>query len=137
MPRAESIVPSMNICFLEQEQDIVVGSECLEKVQNLHITYPISNGLITNWEDMEQIWRFAFNEKLGVDPANTQVMLSESPLNLQKNRERLFESMFECFGFQSALVQVQPILTLYAQGTPSWLNVWSFMSTVQEYCAFL
>jgi actin-related protein 2 len=44
------------------------------------------------------------------------LLLTEPPLNPLSNREKLFEVMFEQYGFDSLYVAVQAVLTLYAQG---------------------
>lgn len=62
------------------------------------------------------VWDYTFGEVLGVDPRETRIMLTEPPLNPLANRERLLETMFERYGFESASVQIQAVLVLYAQG---------------------
>jgi len=37
-------------------------------------------------------------------------------MNARANRERLFETMFETFGFQGAYLQVSAVLSLYSEG---------------------
>ncbi|KAE9412020.1 hypothetical protein Angca_009444, partial [Angiostrongylus cantonensis] len=44
------------------------------------------------------------------------MLLTEPPLNPSNNRERLFQVMFEQYGFNSLHVSVQAVLTLCAQG---------------------
>ncbi len=41
---------------------------------------------------------------------------ADPPLNPSKNRERMVATMFETYGFAGAFIQVQAVLTLYAQG---------------------
>ena len=51
----------------------------------LNITYPIENGVITRWDDMEEIWKYTFEKKLDMttskDYDTTRIMLTEAPLN--------------------------------------------------------
>jgi actin-related protein 2 len=44
----------------------MVGEEAINLNSMLSITYPVRNGVITNWEDITHVWDYAFNEKLKV-----------------------------------------------------------------------
>jgi hypothetical protein len=37
-------------------QDIMIGDACSELRHNLDVTYPISNGIVKNWDDMHHVW---------------------------------------------------------------------------------
>nr|BAU61515.1 actin related protein2 [Parachlorella kessleri] len=102
-------------------KDVYVGSECAEHKQHLEISYPVSNGV--SWEDMQLVWDHAFYERLGINPRQCCVLLTEAPLNPAANRRRMVEAMLEGYGFQAAFVQVQAVLTLYSQGLLSGLVV--------------
>ena len=58
----------------------------------------------------------AFSSVLHVEPRECRVLLTDPALNPKANRARMLEVMFETFGFQGAFMQIQAILTLYAQG---------------------
>ncbi|RCN32780.1 Actin [Ancylostoma caninum] len=95
----------------------MVGEECSQLRQMLDISYPMDNGIVRNWEDMAHIWDHTFGpDKLDIDPKECKLLLTEPPLNPSSNRERLFQVMFEQYGFHSIHVAVQAVLTLYAQG---------------------
>lgn len=70
-----------------------------------------------NWEDMNHVWDYTFNEKLKIDPTDSKILLTEPPMNPKKNREKMAETMFETYGFQGIYIAIQAVLTLYAQGT--------------------
>jgi len=82
----------------------------------LQITYPIDNGIIRNWEDMQYVWDYTFNEKLKITPKDCKIMLTEAPMNPVANRKKMIEVMFEKYGFKSCYIAIQAVLTLYAQG---------------------
>eukprot|EP00854_Cymbomonas_tetramitiformis_P012494 gene12494-14759_t len=103
--------------------DIVVGTECAELRHSLEVTYPITNGIVQNWEDMHHIWAHTFQNVLKVDPRECRILLTDPPLNPTANRERMVETMFETWGFSGAFIQVQAVLTLYAQGLLTGLVV--------------
>jgi actin-related protein 2 len=82
----------------------------------LNITYPVSEGIVRNWEDMTKVWSYAFSNKMHLDTSDTKVLLTEAPLNPLKNREKMYEVMFETLGFAAAKVEVQATLALLGQG---------------------
>jgi len=99
-----------------QIKDIMVGDEASKLRNMLQITYPLDNGVIRNWEDMQYVWDYTFNEKLQVQPKDCKIMLTEAPMNPQANRKKMAEVMFEKYGFKAVYVAIQAVLTLYAQG---------------------
>eukprot|EP00976_Prorocentrum_cordatum_P105290 1194216-Prorocentrum_minimum.AAC.1 len=117
MLRSEEGVSQKNI------KDIVVGNECVELRHNLDVTYPIHNGIVQNWDDMHHVWNHTFNDVLKIDPSECRILLTDPPLNPTKNREQMVQTMFETYGFQGAFIQVQAVLTLYAQGLLTGLVV--------------
>jgi len=104
-------------------KDIVVGTAASEQRQQLEVTYPISNGIVQNWEDMGHIWDHTFYDVLKVDPPECKILLTDPPLNPTKNREKTIEVMFEKYNFGAVFIQIQAVLTLYAQGLLTGLVV--------------
>ena len=98
-----------------QLKEIMVGHECLEHRAALEVNYPLQNGIVRNWSDMEHVWDYTW-DKLDIDPSECKVMLTEAPLNPAKNRMKTFQIMFEKYGFESAFMSIQAVLVLYAQG---------------------
>ena len=49
-----------NITDYQDNKEIYVGNEALQRRNGLHLSNPIENGLITNWEDMEKLWHHTF-----------------------------------------------------------------------------
>uniref|UniRef100_A0A0N5AKX1 Actin-related protein 2 n=1 Tax=Syphacia muris TaxID=451379 RepID=A0A0N5AKX1_9BILA len=98
-------------------KDLMIGDECTELRQMLDTSYPMENGIVRNWEDMGHIWDYTFGpSKLDIDPKECKILLTEPPMNPTSNREKLFQVMFENYGFHSVYVAIQAVLTLYAQG---------------------
>lgn len=97
-------------------KDIMCGDEAAAVRQTLDIKYPVENGIVRNWEDMEHLWDYTFYEKMKIRPEEYKILLTEPPQNPIKNRERLIEKMFETYKFSAANVSIQAMLTLYAQG---------------------
>jgi len=99
-----------------QLKDIMVGDEAQKLRMMLQITYPLDNGIIRNWDDMQYVWDYTFYDKLKVDTKECKIMLTEAPMNPVQNRKKMIEVMFEKYGFKSAYIGIQAVLTLYAQG---------------------
>ena len=38
----------------------MVGAEAAEARHLLDISYPVREGIVTNWEEMEHIWKYTF-----------------------------------------------------------------------------
>lgn len=92
-----------------------VGENASTNRDTHSLKYPIEHGVITNWDDMEQIWHHTFNE-LQVNPKEHPVLLSEVPLNPKANREKMTQIMFETFKVPAMYVAIGAVLTLYASG---------------------
>jgi len=99
-----------------QLKDIMVGDEAAKLRTMLQITYPLDNGIVRHWEDMEYVWDYTFTERLKVNPKQCKIMLTEAPMNPQQNRKKMIETMFEKYGFKASYIAIQAVLTLYAQG---------------------
>lgn len=98
-------------------QELMIGDEAAAFRAGLEITYPVDNGIIKNWDDMEHLWNYTFSKKLCVDTSTKRIVLTEPPMNPAVNREKMLEIMFEKYHFKAVYVGIQAMLTLYAQGT--------------------
>ncbi|PWA21865.1 hypothetical protein CCH79_00017593, partial [Gambusia affinis] len=97
------------------EKDLYIGHDAQHMRGVLTLNHPIKNGIICNWEDMEKIWEYTF-QQLCVDPEEHPVLLTEAAINPLENRRRMVEIMFENFGVPLAYVAMQAVLALYAAG---------------------
>lgn len=95
--------------------DCVIGEAAIRKRGILTLKYPIEHGIVTNWPDMEKIWKHTY-DALAVEPEAHPVLLTEPPMNPKRNREKMTEIMFENFGVPALYVAIQAVLSLYATG---------------------
>ena len=83
--------PVTNVKYSCYAKDLVVGDEVNQLISTLDISSPKKNGVVHDWEDMKLVWDYTFNEKMKVDPRQCKVLVSEPPMNLTKNREKMVE----------------------------------------------
>ncbi|OLP87699.1 actin [Symbiodinium microadriaticum] len=76
----------------------------------LSMSYPMENGEIENFDDIEKLWTYIFEEKL-----------KEPPYNPTGKREKMVEVMFETFGVPSLNISIQGVLALLGQGRTTGL----------------
>ena len=54
--------------FGKGQKDYYVGDAVERKRSVLTVKYPVENGIVTNWDDMEKIWHHAFYNQLRAAP---------------------------------------------------------------------
>ncbi|XP_046855012.1 actin-like isoform X2 [Xenia sp. Carnegie-2017] len=92
-----------------------VGHEAHVNRQFLTTSCPIENGIINNWDDMEKLWQYTFDQ-LDTTPKEKAVLLTDIPSNSKQNREKIAEIMFEKFHCSSIYLANQGALSLYSHG---------------------
>ena len=114
-PRHRGVMVGMN------EREYFVGDKLNLMRGVLSLDYPIENGIINNWSDMEKLWHHTMYDLLRIAPEEHPVLLTEAPMNPKKNREKTIEMMFEKFKVPSTYISIQAILSLYASGRTTGL----------------
>ncbi|KAK7150864.1 hypothetical protein R3I93_011959 [Phoxinus phoxinus] len=97
------------------DRAVYIGHDAQHMRGVLALKYPIRNGIVRNWDEMEMIWDHAF-QHLTVSPEDHPVLLTEAAMNPRQNRQRMVELMFEAFSVPLAFVALQAVLALYASG---------------------
>jgi len=103
------------------EREMYFGDDALEQCDKLSLHWPLENGIIENFEDMELLWDYTFFEKLEANPTRHPILLTEPPYNPKPNREKMVEIMFETFSVPCLNVSIQGVLALLGQGRTTGL----------------
>lgn len=104
-------------------KDVMVGDEASAARRALEISYPMEEGKIKNWDDMEILWDYTFNDRLQTDTKGKRIVLTEPPGNPKASRHKVLQYMFEKYELDSVSLNVQAMLTLYGIGSVTGLVV--------------
>ena len=106
------------------QKEAYIGEEAQQKRGILNLNYPIANGIVNDWNDMEQVWHHTFYNELRVVPADCAgVLVTEAPRNPKENRKIMAEKMFETFEVKALYIAIQAVMSLYANGRNTGLVV--------------
>ena len=123
------------------EQDFFIGENARKLRGLLKLNHPMRHGVVTDWQDMTNVWRHMFHE-LAVSQEEVRIrsslhprsfhsvdvhcvsifvcttrqhpiLITESPLNPRKNRGKTAEVFFETFNAPALYVAAPSILSLY------------------------
>ncbi|XP_010164946.2 actin-85C [Antrostomus carolinensis] len=109
------------VMFGVSHKDCYVGEEAQSKRGILSFTYPMENGIVTSWDDMEKIWSYLYEQELKMKPSERPALLTETPLNPLSHREKMAETMFESFQVPALSVTLQALTALYASARTTGL----------------
>ncbi|TLS30621.1 hypothetical protein PpBr36_03108 [Pyricularia pennisetigena] len=99
------------------EGDVFIGEKAATELRGLlKIRYPLEHGIVTDWDDMEKIWGYVYEEGLKVLSEEHPVLLTEPPLNPRANRDTAAQILFETFNVPALYTSIQAVLSLYASG---------------------
>lgn len=98
------------------EGDTFIGPRLQELRGLLKIKYPLEHGIVKDWNDMERIWSYIYNEELKIQSEDHPVLLTEAPLNPRANRDTAAQILFETLNVPALYLSVQAVLSLYASG---------------------
>jgi actin len=104
-------------------KDWVIGDEGSSRRGILNLYYPMRDGLIDNWDDMEKMWHHTFYNELRIAPEEHPVLFAISPLASKLERERMTQTIFDCFTPPGISLQPQGLLSLYASGRVTGLSL--------------
>ena len=99
-----------------EQIDIFVGEEALNKGGILQLCRPITKGEITDYKTMELIWKHIFYNELLTETKTHSVIVTEAPFASYENKKNMAEVLFEHLGVESLYITNTSTLSLYANG---------------------
>ncbi|KAG0245645.1 actin family [Mortierella sp. GBAus27b] len=90
---------------------------------NMEIKSPMKDGLVEDWDALEQIWDYAFLKRLRCDPTEHPLIITETAWNTREVREKFTELAFEKYNFPAFFVAKDAVMTAFASGRPHALVV--------------
>ncbi|XP_006885115.1 PREDICTED: actin-related protein T1-like [Elephantulus edwardii] len=110
-------------CSRENKKNYFVGEEALYKYETLHLHYPIERGLVMGWDDMEKLWHYLFECRLGVKPSEQPLVMTDPAFNSKETREKMAEVVFETFRVPAFQLVNHSVVALYASACITGLVV--------------
>jgi actin beta/gamma 1 len=103
----------------EVKNDTYIGDAAQQHRGILAIRHPITNGVVTNWDDIQLLWQHAFDNELRIPSDSATVLLADDPFNTLSNREEMVQLLFETFRVGGVYVCNTGALSIYAAGATS------------------
>ncbi|KAK4809703.1 hypothetical protein QYF61_006533 [Mycteria americana] len=98
------------VLFGVVREDCYVREEAQSKRGILSFTYPMENGVVTSWDDMEKIWRYLYEQELKMKRSERPALLTETPLNPFPVEKKCLR----CFQVPALFVTLQALTAPYA-----------------------
>ncbi|KAI8372732.1 actin family [Radiomyces spectabilis] len=83
---------------------------------NMEVKNPMEDGLVTDWDAMEQIWNATFHSMMRVNPTEHPLLCTEPAWNTTDKREKLVELAFEKFDFPAFYLAKDAVMTAFSVG---------------------
>eukprot|EP00466_Bigelowiella_natans_P009956 jgi/Bigna1/90293/estExt_fgenesh1_pg.C_670001 len=94
-----------------------IGSQGITfRRDNMDICKPLRNGIVKDWEAVEQIWNYAFTKHMRVDLKEFPVLVAEPTFNPPENRKKLMELLFEKHNSPATFLVKDSVLASFAVG---------------------
>jgi len=98
-------------------KEIMIGDEIIGFRSLLDLSHPVTEGIITDEEDLFKLWDYTLTQKLGIeDPSEKKIIVTEAPLNPISNKIKIFEILFEKIGVGAINIEPQAKCSLFAEG---------------------
>ncbi|XP_064418444.1 actin-3-like isoform X1 [Latimeria chalumnae] len=115
-PNMIGIPKSKSSMTQAEQKDFYIGEAAQARREDLILKYPVNNGIVVSWDDMEKIWNHVYTTDLEIRPSEKPVLITETPLNPLNNREKMTQLLFETFNVPAMYAAIQAMLALYASG---------------------
>ena len=92
------------------------GIDAVLRGSVLNTSHPIERGVVSNWDDLEQLYKHIFENELRVEPSEQYLLLADSLRSPQPNREKLVTVAFESLNVPGTYIGLDSVMAFYASG---------------------
>ncbi|XP_051134818.1 actin-related protein 4 [Andrographis paniculata] len=109
---------------MKGKRKLYIGSQDLGfRRDHMEVSSPIKDGVVVDWDMVDNIWDYALRKCLLVDPKEHPMLFAEPCSNTQHQREKTAEIMFEKFQVPALFLAKNAVLTSFASGRSTALVV--------------
>lgn len=96
--------------------ELSAGEEALIRQGLLSTSHPVRDGLVKDWEEMEQLWSHVLYEDLKVNPEKHCFIATQGVNAPALQKEKTLELLMETFHVDSLYLGTSQVLSAYAYG---------------------
>ncbi|XP_059641242.1 actin-related protein 4 isoform X1 [Cornus florida] len=124
VPDSKNVVKTFDSDKSKGKRKLYVGSQALGyRRDHMEVLSPIKDGVIVDWDIVDNIWDHALRKCLLIDPEEHPMLLAEPSSNSQQQREKTAELMFEKYKVPALFLAKNAVLTSFASGRATSLVV--------------
>ncbi|XP_078592231.1 actin-like isoform X1 [Branchiostoma floridae x Branchiostoma japonicum] len=105
------------------EDDKYIGDEAIASQGRLTFDFPMQDGSVKNWRDLEAVWDHVTRSEMGETLGDRPVIVTETTAMPRQQRERHLQVLFETFDVPAVFLVQQAAMALHAQGKSTGLVV--------------
>lgn len=110
--------------YSKSHDEFFFGSDAEAKKEDLlKLNYPIKQGFIENWDDMENILNNIFIYQLLANPSEHNIMFTQQLMNPKNKKEGLAQIMFETFNVPGLYLAYSTECSLLASGKSTGVSI--------------
>ncbi|XP_019624567.1 PREDICTED: actin-3-like isoform X1 [Branchiostoma belcheri] len=105
------------------DDDKYIGDDAIVSQGRLTFDYPMHDGSVKNWRDLEAVWDHVTRSELGKSLGDRPVIVTDTTAMPREQRERHLQVLFEAFDVPAVFLVKQAAMALHAQGKSTGLVV--------------
>jgi actin-related protein len=109
----------------------IIGEDALNSPSIYNLSYPINNGMVSNFDDLSEIYNYLFYKKMKIEPSDYPFLVSECLSNPMGKKEKMMEIFFENFRIPKLGMCLQTSMALKSTGRVTGLVVESGHGSTQ------
>lgn len=125
IPNIIGITDGTEIYSEEDKANKFIGWSAYEKKEKLKLFRPLERGKIVDWDAMENMWRYTFENELKseLEHSKLPVLISAPAKGFKKGRKKMLKILFESFDLPGVALISQNLLSLFSTGRATGLSI--------------